>query len=927
VRWIFVVLQSITLSAGEVTFSPSIPLTDHLWHTTDFVAFDLDQDGDLDLIGSEYSGSRLTWWLNDGAGNFEFGHEWMWEEDLTANVLAMGDFDEDAQLEILFSPEITEENQAEALLMADWRDGSITVPEVASSLIVEGGGSFHSNHVGHLNGDGIPDFIDDGRVYLSSPDLEYVVLEGLDWGLEWDLDLDWETIVAEVDDDEIREIFDASESNEIRRYDLSMTEPMTTRVIARIPDGESLKSIGFHPATNEILSFSSKNLREGPRLPGVEDEFEMIIRAHPSDGSIDTIPRVIRRMVRLGYRGPFLFFHLDELSQRLVVNEWFFDKDRSRLRAEYLEVIFEDQEYEIIEIIESDFITYTAPPLFRDLNGDEMTDLVLPFSSFPRAIASFVDQLSWLPGDESDNGFSEVLESISTEGLAHDLKYFGDIDGDGDNDFLTQFTEPLNSKTRGMVGFWENDGVGNFKMHKISIETDNLYGTIDVIQAVDVSGSPAWLSEVPGVSNDWPEGRMDFIVRYQDAPDGSPPPPNGEGVTFIRYLLQDSLGVFHFSDVGASEAKSPLASYRLFDWNRDGNDELLAFIRNRGSNLTQLWLAKFEGIELKDFAAVFSEVRYPHVIDLDQDGLFDLVSSDGYFGGNPYWLRNDGSNSSPEAESLSFDIVPAGYDLDRDGYEDFRGINEDWSTFFLPGALKDGGDSNGEPRSYQRGSYDIDDDGDLDQIYHGIVDRVSSFLRFEWDETLEVTEERILRTRRHEIESGAQRLSPLKEITGFGDIDGDGTSDLLVVSKNRIEWFKITHAPQPEAFSQRMSEQGVTGHSAGLNLDYDFDGRSNWEEFAFGSHPAIPEQNSSALPGIRMGDNGMEFSFLFRSDAEGLGLTWNNFRSSDFKNWILMNENPLINPVESEYQRISYPLTPGLGREFFQTIISPPPAE
>lgn len=909
-------MLSAALVLAKVSFSPSIPLTDHLWQTAQVVAFDLDQDGDLDLIGSEHSGSRVVWWLNDGEGNFGFGEEWIWEEDPSASILALGDFDDDSYLEVLVSRVHFEGPRPESLMLADWVDGEISFPQVASSLVVEE--ELYFNNVLHLNDDGVPDIVTLGNVYLSDPEMNYQQIEGAGWN--------WEAISAEVDDDEILEIFDISEDNEIIRYDLSVTEPLEVRVIAKIPDDESLKVIVFHPATKEVISFSLKDLSKDEDRAWDNKDSEWILRAHPCEGDSDTIPQVIHRKTYLGTRSPYLFLHLDEESERVVVNEFHYDGERSRFRAEYFEIVDGDQDYELVEILGADYLTYEVPPLFRDLDGDESTDLVFPFSSIPRTTGSFVDQLSWVPGNESGDWLSQNLRPISTEGLNHDFKFFGDIDGDGDNDFMTQFTEANNNLSRGIVVVWENDGAGNFERHKVLADPDNVYGSFEVIRAFDVSGAKNWLSEVPEVSNEWPEGRMDFLVSYQNRPgtwfaDASPPR--------VRYLLQDHAGGFHFSDVEAPQFESNSAEFRLFDWDRDGKDELIAFTYELGESETQVMLAEFEGSELKEFSVVGPRLSYPKIVDLDQDGFFDLVSSNEWsFGPGSYWHRNDGSDSFLEAEVLSYSLRPMGYDLDGDGYEDYEGRYENRDTFVVPGALKEEAVSNEEPRSFRIGSFDIDGDGDLDRFYDGWVSRSSSFIQFAWDETLDIDEGKGIVTRRHQVSTGALRLGPASQETkGFGDIDGDGLPDFLYVCANRIEWFKMARTEEPASFSQWMASLGLTGHSASLDLDFDFDGRSNWEEFVFGSHPALQDRDSSSIPGVRMGDDGMEFSFLFRNDAQELGITRDHFRSRDLANWIPMGEDPTVAPVDDEYQRISYPLTPGLGREFFQTTISRPPAE
>ena len=904
---------------GEVSFSPSIPLTDHLWGTAEVETFDLDQDGDLDLIGFEHFGSRVVWWLNDGEGNFEFGQEWLWERDPVASVLGLGDFDGDEGLEALFSSSEDKGYQPGDLILANWTPDGFSDFEVVASLDVDEG--FHHSDVVHLNDDGLPDLVEGGKAYVSGLNFLYEVIDDLDYYLDSAL------VIAQVDDDDLSEAFDIVGDQDIYRYDFSREESVVVSRIATLPDDETLTGIGFHGVSKDILSFSRKHLTEGQGLDLHDEEWEVIVRAHLSDGNADTEGVVVYRSGYIGHRRGYLYLSTDEDSGRVLANRTIYHWEQSRQTSSFVEVVWEDGQYWVDQVLDCDYFLNEARPLFREINGDGVVDLVFPFASRPRVIVSYVDQLSWIPGREDGEWSVEGLRPISTEGLAHEFRYLGDVDGDGDNDFLTQFTEQLVEANRGMVGLWENDGSGNFSLQKIEVDPGQLFSSFSVIKALDVSGSQNWLAEVPGVSNDWPEGRMDFLVGYRSDRDlfGG----FGEGLSYVRYLLQDETGKFHFCDVSASDTKSDAMGYQLMDWDRDGSDELIAFSSDSFNSGWQVRIAEFDGVELKEFSVLHPEIHYPHVIDLDQDGFFDLVSSDSYDSDyDSHWFRDTGSDTFLEAESVSFRLFPLGFDLDGDGYDDFRMFHEDGTVSMVPAARNDGEVFVGEQGSSQTGSFDLDGDGDLDRVVSESIDRYTYLRKFVWDETLKIDEGLRLETRRHQVSSGGWRWEPAYTVSrGFGDLDGDGTSDLLFVGDNRIEWFKMTRTVEPAAFSQWMASRDATGHSASPNLDYDLDGRLNWEEFVFGSDPARWDLNSSAYPGIRMGASGVEFSFLFRIDAPDLGIVRESFHSEDLLDWSLITDDPVIMSAEGSYERVSYPIAPGAAKGFYRTNVSPPVSE
>ncbi len=86
------------LNQGDGTFSSQIPLTTEISSAYKYSFYDIDNDGDLDIINS-YNYNNITWLENiDGAGNFSLLH--VIEDTYGCNVHTIFDVDGDSDLDI-----------------------------------------------------------------------------------------------------------------------------------------------------------------------------------------------------------------------------------------------------------------------------------------------------------------------------------------------------------------------------------------------------------------------------------------------------------------------------------------------------------------------------------------------------------------------------------------------------------------------------------------------------------------------------------------------------------------------------------------------------------------------------------------------------------------------------------------------------------
>ena len=264
-----------------------------------------------------------------------------------------------------------------------------------------------------------------------------------------------------------------------------------------------------------------------------------------------------------------------------------------------------------------------------DVNGDGQLDLVLAKGRhWP-----LVDRV--LLGD-GHGRFSAAYDL----GTASDRSYSGlliDLDGDHDLDVVISNDDPDPKLV------YLNDGTGHFtvgsQFGRASWETRNA-------RAADVDG----------------DGRPDIVVANRTS--------RGDPVNFV--CLNRGQGRFDADCLPFSH--EPATTITAADFNRDGRIDLAVPHRDGGQSYIYLnaGTATFPDSSRIAFGPPDAHIRMIEAVDVDRDGLLDLVAIDEMRGVGVYFGRKDGT-FSPVFEVAGGTMMPYALttsDLNRDGFVD-----------------------------------------------------------------------------------------------------------------------------------------------------------------------------------------------------------------------------------------------------------------
>jgi len=350
-----------------------------------------------------------------------------------------------------------------------------------------------------------------------------------------------------------------------------------------------------------------------------------------------------------------------------------------------------------------------------------------------------------------------VERPVTTSGSDFFHAFAGDIDGDGDIDFLSA------AAGSNQVAWHQNDGSQNFTEQVISTN------------ALGVSG--VYIGDVDS------DGDMDVLSASQSD---------------NKVAWYENDGSENFSERVISTVAGNAADVKTADMDGDGDQDVISAAFDP-LNLTNSKLAWYEN----DGSQIFTERVLTNVnptgiypIDVDSDGDMDLVvsSQDAAFSGPDedkiVWFENDGNQNFTERivdTNPSFIGATYAKDMDVDGDVDLliaSGLNflawyeNDGSQNFTVNEI---GVMVSQPRDVY--ATDIDGDGDMDVLVTSeLLDQVAWY---ENDGSQNFTEQVITTN------------ADLAWSVYAADVDSDGDMDVLAASRfdDKVAWHENTSPP------------------------------------------------------------------------------------------------------------------------------------
>jgi hypothetical protein len=897
---------------GQVSFDPPRELTDGF---PGYLAFattvDQDGDGDQDIIAAEKYGVRVLVWENQGAGNFIKRPEWL-REEVDWEVVGLADWNGDGRLDVWLKEDVYGDLSTSMTrrfrIATGLANGSFAEPQLLGEHVSEEIDTSVDVWVAEMTGDSHPDIIGSEGVYVADASGHFATppvklpLDEFAGGQRGD-------IIA----------FDAGEDGTIDLLRGGFASDLRLNFIRNLGPAGFAEPVPLLTRDEDTgcLSFCVVPSESGHRVVVLEEdgpEAALSLRSFTiaADGTLTEQDSLVLPQVVEGRKVDWLSLRSTSTGGTFILS--ISSEPGMSPVTRVHEVTWDGSELGLITLSSHAGVSWWWQPAVVELNGDASPDLLLPISGAWVGRGT-PDRILWHAGNPE--GFSNAPAVIARGEGNIRLHEVGDFDGDGDADVLAGNTALLENSYYGSdrLELWRSTG-GNLERTSIPVGRDQ----IEVIGVADLVGEVGtWHPEDPNHGAGWPAGRLDFLARtYQAAPETSR----------YEWYLQDSTGTFH----RWTAASTPAESYELevigwIDWDGDGTKDLLTIDGFPGFRTVSI--QKGNGFGFREpqmvVALPLQDTVAPQWADIDHDGDPDLVGCGYIFGDKPgYWVENDGDGGVDAIRSLNHDVavVP---DLDGDGYRDFTTLGK--VLLSRPGPAFEARTlpSIGLP-GYTRDHFaDLDGDGDLDYLATLSVASYEHTRIFWWEN----------RGGAHffpqEIEPATNLVAPLRtawrEHMRTGDIDGDGSADLVVGSyqSGRLEWIPVRRRAGSAAYANWMSDAGLTGHSAGPGSDWDRDGVLNWDEFAFGADPTAADSGHPGRPRIEREGDALHFTFYRRTDALSAGLSYPLQRSTDLSEWEAWTPGLEVEPASNGYERVFIPVAGGESMEFFRVAVPEAP--
>ena len=856
----------------------------------------MDGDGDIDVAAYGWK-PRLNWFENDGHGNFT-KHDCDVENFNYESIIGIADYDGDGRQDVWLEgrEHDAQSNERNRYLVAKGQEGGgFDSPMLVAET------PYHSDsggdtQVADLNGDGFIDILGTKYVFLGTSTGSFHTPSPIHPDVYFNI---WQDIIHDYDSDGDLDLLSGHSYCE----NTGGGQFAAPKKLFDLPAGLDFDGFGIlHPDTigtpPKLVVLASNADMTGQKL---------FLYERQSDGTALMVEEFNLPHGEGQTSWQWCFVRPDQSSTRTYLSCWP-DVGISQLHElKYGEAGF------VLKLLNThQDITSFDHSGEADLNGDGIKDLVVVIPWHSYTYSSATDHILWYPG-KVDGSFQATPATVVPAVYERQLQIADDFDGDGDVDLMFGLSSPLGSRSDvSQNAVWSNHGNGiDFDKKTFAIP-----GLIKSVLGVeDFVTQPIKDGERPtGFPFVLPQGKKDFIIRSDFSYHGATP-----GAANVYLLVQNSLGDFHVKLVMSGVSDS-IIYYK--DWDGDGARDLIFIGPDGALSWSKRTDYKFgarqqimsfpsnpiDSLQTKDFA----------LLDMDRDGDLDIYGRGSLFGpDSSYWAERGADSEILSIRKLHTPLDLLYFDADGDAIKESTarignsgGINPMVDFHFENADL-------GAIYYNKTGLFDFDADDDFDLLISAPTFNIHGFQRLIW----------------HENQGGGPSINDATSVEFAGielsyrdqfaqkDMDGDGTKDFLVVSRDTalVEWFKITNRNGPQAFKDWMAGQSLTGSTAGPKSDWDMDGRTNWEEFVFGTQAKVHDSGYGREPHIEKTATGMNFTYTRRKSGAGLHLNYGMQRSKklngDWEPW-----NPEVTPAAtvSDYEDIHIPINSGENAEFFR---------
>ncbi len=799
---------------GNGNFSTPIIISTVVNNAWSVIAFDIDGDGDNDVLSSSSNGSTLLAWFEniDGLGNF--GTQQIISINAGSKSLNAADIDEDGDMDIL-----------SAGLSISWYENIDENGNFDYHQINTQGNGFINNILtadidadgdldvvtGASNWDGIAWYSNlDGNGYFGEEQLITTHVEHATSVYASDLDLDGDMDVLSAGD--YISIYYNLDGNGYFGTQNPITNPnveWSSHVEPTDMDGDGdLDILSTLWGTDKKIIWNENFDGNGnfglPQTVGREINSAICSFARDIDGDGD------KDVVSASLSDETIVWY-----ENMDGNENFYDKimidpAANGVRELHMADMDSDGDIDVLSIhalpykiawyenldgsgnfSEQQIITTTLHDITSiyttDIDGDGDNDLIAATNDYYDGVLAWYENL-----DNNGNfGAQQIIISSSMETV-----YAADIDADGDMDVLSSY---------GSSVWFENlDGNGNFGIpQNIMSSSGSITAAsdidgdddIDVLVASGTYGMVSWCENIDGNGN---FTQHIITTELEDAHSAYAGDFDGDGDMDILthsihgtysgpiYWFKNLDGIGNF---GEKQIIAGTTSYAtsVFSSNLDGDGDM-DVLSASGSKIA--WYDNLDGNEKFGSQKIISTNDDPsdvYACDIDGDGDSDVLSAFAYEN-KVAWYENLGGNGNfgeQQVITTSANGVRSVHAADLDGDGDLDVLSASVSDNAIAWHENLDGNGNFGPEQlihyYTYAKYsvfaaDLDDDGDMDVLS-------ASIGRIAWYENID----------------GLGSFGPQQIITtdiSYGksvfasDMDNDGDIDVLSASDDKIAWYE-----------------------------------------------------------------------------------------------------------------------------------------